>query len=166
MTVKNLPMGPSSLTLIAVGSAPVFNRRMLSLEEISDRLEIQHLLIDYSEAIDRREFDDLDAVFTHDAYIDYRAIGGIDGQYPQIKAWLAETLPPYFERNAHMLGLPAIKLAGDTATSRTFCFNPMVLRGTSPRSCVGVWYDDEFVRTADGWRMTRRVEKKCFDKIL
>ena len=28
---------------------------MLSLEEISDRLELQHLLISYSEAIDRRE---------------------------------------------------------------------------------------------------------------
>lgn len=48
---------------------------MLSLAEISDRLEIQQLLIDYSTAIDRRLFDDLDAVFTSDAYIDYRAMG-------------------------------------------------------------------------------------------
>ncbi len=66
---------------------------MLSLEEISDRLELQHLLISYSEAIDRREFDELDEIFTPDAYIDYRDTGGIDGQYPQIKGWLAETLP-------------------------------------------------------------------------
>ena len=35
---------------------------MLSLEEISDRLEIQQLLVDYSTAIDRRRFDDLDAL--------------------------------------------------------------------------------------------------------
>jgi hypothetical protein len=27
---------------------------------------------------------------------------------------------------------------------------------------LGLWYDDEFVRTADGWRMSRRVESKCF----
>ena len=81
--------------------------------------------------------------------------------------WLAETLPAYFERNAHMLGLPAIKLAGDTATARTFCFNPMVLKGDKPKVMqVGVWYDDEFVRTADGWRLSRRVEIKCYDKIL
>ncbi len=40
---------------------------MLSLEEISDRLEIQQLLIDYSTAIDQKRFDDLDAVFTPDA---------------------------------------------------------------------------------------------------
>ncbi|HET9565872.1 MAG TPA: nuclear transport factor 2 family protein [Mycobacterium sp.] len=140
---------------------------MLSLEEISDRLELQHLLISYSEAIDRREFDELDAIFTPDAYVDYRDTGGIDGQYPQIKAWLADVLPTYFSRNAHMLGLPAIKLAGDTATARTFCFNPMVLNGDKPRIMqVGVWYDDEFVRTADGWRISRRGEIKCYDKVL
>jgi hypothetical protein len=40
----------------------VFNRAMLSLQEISDRFEIQ--------AIDQRRFDDLDRVFTPDAYID------------------------------------------------------------------------------------------------
>ena len=43
---------------------------MLSLAEISDRLEIQQLLVDYSTAIDTRRFDDLDRVFTPDAYID------------------------------------------------------------------------------------------------
>jgi SnoaL-like protein len=43
---------------------------MLSLDEISDRLEIQQLLVDYSTAIDQRRFDDLDRVFTPDAYID------------------------------------------------------------------------------------------------
>ena len=30
----------------------------------------------------------------------------------------------------------------------------------------GLWYDDEFVRTPEGWRMTRRVETKCFDKVV
>ena len=144
---------------------------MLSAEEVSDRLELQDLLIRYSEAIDRREFDELDEIFTADAYIDYRDTGGVDGPYPQVKPWLAETLPTYFERNAHMLGLPAIKLAGDTATARTFCFNPMILKGEKPGEKtkvmqVGVWYDDEFVRTADGWRISRRVEIKCYDKIL
>src|SRR3954463_11241175 len=140
---------------------------MLSAQEVSDRLELQDLLIRYSEAIDRREFDELDDIFIGDAFISYSDTGGIDGQYPQVKAWLAETLPAFFERNAHMLGLPAIKLAGDTATARTFCFNPMILKGDKPKVMqVGVWYDDEFVRTANGWRLSRRVEIKCYDKIL
>jgi exonuclease VII small subunit len=48
----------------------VFNQSMLSLEEIADRLEIQQLRVDYSCAIDQRRIDDLDRVFTPDAYID------------------------------------------------------------------------------------------------
>jgi hypothetical protein len=30
----------------------------------------------------------------------------------------------------------------------------------------GLWYDDEFIRTPEVWRMTRRVQAKCFDKIM
>ena len=139
---------------------------MLSIEEISDRLEIQQLLVDYSTAIDGRRFDDLDRVFTADAYIDYRAMGGVDGRYPEVKAWLAQVLPN-FPAYAHMLGNFDVKIDGDTATSRTLCFNPMVLGGDEQQVLFcGLWYDDEFVRTGEGWRMTKRVEEKCFDRVV
>lgn len=142
---------------------------MLSHAEISDRLEIQQLITDYSTAIDTRRFDDLDAVFTPDAYIDYTALGGIEGHYPQVKAWLAEVLPN-FPMYAHMLGNFSVRIDADTASSRTICFNPMVLpAGSGPDQQImfcGLWYDDEFVRTPDGWRMTRRVETKCFQKVM
>jgi hypothetical protein len=139
---------------------------MLSLEEISDRFEIQQLLIDYSTAIDTRQFDDLDRVFTSDAYIDYRAMGGIDGRFPEVKAWLAQVLPN-FPAYAHMLGNFDVRIDGDTASSRTICFNPMVLGGEQNQILYcGLWYEDEFIRTPDGWRMSRRVETKCFDKVV
>jgi hypothetical protein len=139
---------------------------MLSLEEISDRFEIQQLLIDYSTAIDKRQFDDLDRVFTADAYIDYRAMGGIDGRFPEVKAWLAQVLPN-FPAYAHMLGNFDVRIDGDTASSRTICFNPMVLGGEQNQILYcGLWYEDEFIRTAEGWRMNRRVETKCFDKVV
>jgi hypothetical protein len=143
---------------------------MLSLQEISDRLEIQQLLIDYSTAIDQRRFDDLDAVFTPDAYIDYRVTGGIDGRFPEVKAWLEDVLPN-FPAYYHMLGNVDVRVSGDTATSRAVCFNPMVMGGDPAQNSaqiyfVGIWYVDEFVRTADGWRMSTRVEEKCFDKLM
>lgn len=158
----------------------VFNRSMLSLEEISDRLEIQQLLVAYSTAIDTRQFDDLAKVFTPDAYIDYRAMGGIDGHFPEVKEWLAQVLPN-FPAYAHMLGNFDVTITGDTAKSRTICFNPMVLptgaseatgQGSAEADAqpqvlfCGLWYEDEFVRTAEGWRMTRRVETKCFDRVV
>ncbi|OBF17828.1 nuclear transport factor 2 family protein [Mycobacterium sp. ACS4331] len=139
---------------------------MLSLEEISDRLEIQQLLVDYSSAIDQRRFDDLDRVFTPDAYIDYRVTGGIDGHFPEVKAWLKEVLPN-FPAYSHMLGNFDIRIDGDTATARTICFNPMVFDSERKQILfVGIWYEDELLRTDLGWRMTRRVEVKCFDKLL
>jgi SnoaL-like protein len=139
---------------------------MLSLEEISDRFEIQQLLIDYSTAIDKRRFDDLDRVFTPDAYIDYRAMGGIDGSFPEVKAWLAQVLPN-FPAYAHMLGNFDVRIDGDAASSRTICFNPMVLGGEKNQILYcGLWYEDEFIRTLEGWRMSRRVETKCFDKVM
>ena len=138
---------------------------MLSLAEISDRLEIQQLLVDYSTAIDNRRFDDLDRVFTPDAHIDYTELGGIAGTYPDVKAWLAEVLPN-FPAYFHMLGNFDIRIDGDTATSRTILFNPMKLGDDDQIMFCGLWYDDEFIRTADGWRMTRRVETKCIQKFV
>jgi hypothetical protein len=143
---------------------------MLSRAEISDRLEIQQLLVDYSTAIDQRRFDDLDRVFTPDAYIDYRPLGGIDGRYPEVKAWLAQVLrnlPMY----AHMLGNSSVRIDGDTAVSRVICFNPTVLGGDSSGNqdhvmFCGLWYDDECVRAPEGWRISRRVLSKCFQKVL
>lgn len=150
----------------------------MDLAEIADRMAIQQLLVDYATAIDRRRFDDLDRIFTADAYIDYRAMGGIDGSFPEVKAWLADVLPN-FPAYYHLLGNFDITLAGDTAVGRTMCFNPMQLGGGpggQERSDSGdlgsrilfcaLWYEDEFVRTADGWRMTRRIETKCLDKLV
>ncbi|MFN8032123.1 MAG: nuclear transport factor 2 family protein [Mycobacterium sp.] len=138
---------------------------MLSLAEISDRMEIQQLLIDYSTAIDNRRFDDLDRVFTPDAHIDYTELGGIAGVYPDVKAWLAEVLPN-FPAYFHMLGNVDIRLHGDTASSRTILFNPMKLNDDGQIMFCGLWYDDEFVRTPEGWRMTRRSETKCIQKVV
>ena len=137
---------------------------MMSLAEISDRLEIQQLMATYSNAIDRRDFDRLDIVFTPDAYIDYRAMGGIDGRYPEVKAWLGPALksfPSYY----HLIANTEIVLAGDHATSRTVCFNPMEVplpQGGSQVMFLGLWYVDKLVRTPDGWRISERVEEACY----
>jgi SnoaL-like protein len=139
-------------------------RIMLSLQEISDRLEIQQLMVDYATAIDTKTFDALDLVFTPDAYIDYRAMGGIDGRFPEVKAWLAQVLPN-FSSYYHMIGNVSIKVSGDTATSKIICFNPMQMDladGSKQTMFLGLWYIDKFVRTAAGWRMSERVEESCY----
>jgi hypothetical protein len=55
----------------------------MSIEEISDRLEIQALLTRYTIAIDTHDWELLDTVFTPDAWIDYESSGGTKGNYPE-----------------------------------------------------------------------------------
>ncbi len=137
---------------------------MLSLQEISDRLEIQDLFARYSFAIDDRDYDALDAVFTPDAVIDYSETGGAKGSVTEIKRWLPVAMKkfPMFQ---HMVATTQLKLDGDRASSRTILFNPMVYAGAdgAPRPFfIGLWYRDELVRTPSGWRISSRYEEMSY----
>lgn len=140
---------------------------MLSLQVISDRLEIQQLAVDYAHAIDSLQFDLLDDVFLPDAYIDYRVFGGINGRYPEVKRWLAEVLPqmPMYQ---HMVANFDLKIDGDHGSGRIMCLNPVGVPvdssgGERRLGFYGLWYTDTYLRTAQGWRIASRSEQKAFD---
>jgi 3-phenylpropionate/cinnamic acid dioxygenase small subunit len=137
---------------------------MLSLQEISDRLEIQDLFARYSHAIDERDWGALDALFTPDARIDYGETGGAAGSFEEIKRWLPVALErfPVFQ---HMVATTKLTLDGDSATSRTILFNPMVHEdkdGNRQTFFIGLWYRDRLVRTAAGWRIAERYEEMAY----
>lgn len=136
---------------------------MLSQQELSDRFEIQDLLTAYCAAIDARDFDALDDIFALDAVIDYTEAGGGRGGLETIKPYLVRALEQ-FTGMQHMLGLPTIKVTGDTATARTIMFNPMVVeRAGHPHTFfVGIWYRDELTRTKNGWRINARHEEVSY----
>src|ERR1700722_11483017 len=133
---------------------------MLSQQEVSDRLEIQDLFARYSFAIDDRDWDGLDDVFTADAIIDYTEAGGARGTLPEIKIYLESALAR-FSGFQHLVATTKLELHGDTAYSRTILFNPMVLDKDGGKHVffVGLWYVDELVRTPKGWRINHRREK-------
>jgi hypothetical protein len=133
---------------------------MLSQQELSDRFEIQDLIARYSQLLDLRAWDEMDALFTEDCVLDYTSTGAIKGSWPEHKAFDIEVLTP-FKGTQHLMGLPIITLSGDTATARTICFNPMVI-DDKKLFYVGLWYDDELVRTETGWRFAKRTEQLSF----
>lgn len=136
---------------------------MLSLQEISDRMEIQDLITDYSHAIDEQAFDRLDDIFTPDAFIDYTATGGEKGDLAAAKAFLAAALPK-FPCMQHIAANSQIRIKGDTATCRTILFNPMVFEEDGGKTVffVGAWYLDDLVRTEAGWRISKRIETQGY----
>jgi hypothetical protein len=140
----------------------------LSLQEMSDRFEIQDLLVGYCYAVDDGDYDALDAFFTADAEIDYSEMVGVKGSLTEIKAFLRASLGavPVVQ---HAVLTTQYKIDGDTAETRTVCHNPMVVPGDDgePQTIFfGLWYLHDFRRTPEGWRISRLYEKKCYNHNL
>jgi hypothetical protein len=137
----------------------------MDIQEISDRLEINNLLIDYCSAVDAKTFAEFDRIFTPDAVIDYTALGGIRGSVAEIKEYLGRVMP-HFGATQHLIANSRVWLDGDTARARTMCHNPMEipLPGSGKQiAFYGLWYVDRLVRTRDGWRIAERVEERSYD---
>ncbi len=138
---------------------------MLSLQEISDRMEIQDLCYRYAQIIDAKDFDSLRTdVFTADAHIDYGVFGGSVGDLEHTISFLKEAMTPeIFPAHQHLNANLQITVDGDTGKGRIMCLNPQEMAmpegGTQVFFCA-LWYLDDYVRTADGWRISRREEEK------
>jgi 3-phenylpropionate/cinnamic acid dioxygenase small subunit len=130
-------------------------------QEVADRAEIHDVIVRYGWAIDTKDWDLLDRCFTEDAYLDYTSNpGGKEGPYPKVRAWLAKVMSA-FPVTQHLMANIDVNLDGDRAIVRTMVTNP---QGAATREgplhffYVGARYDDDFVRTPDGWRIAKRVE--------
>lgn len=127
--------------------------------DLADRLAIDEVLTRYCTAIDTGAWDVLDTVFAPDAVLDYTSSGGIRGPFAEVKPWLARMLPRFAVRQ-HFVTNREIEVAGDTATSRAYLFNPMGFArddGTLALFFTGGVYEDRWRRTAAGWRIVERV---------
>jgi 3-phenylpropionate/cinnamic acid dioxygenase small subunit len=135
----------------------------LSLQEISDRFEIEDLLTRYALAIDTKDWDLLDTCFVSEAHLDYTSTGGKKGSYPELRQWLAEALAP-FAVTMHFISNISLRIEEDRAEARTYLWNPMGL-GKDLRAlewfAVGAHYADELVRTEVGWRIRKRVQERA-----
>ncbi len=135
----------------------------LSLQEISDRIEIEDLIWHYSDIIDRKAFDELDTVFTEDAHIDYSVFGGSVGNRAETIEFLHGAMGA-FPYTQHLNANMQVKLDGDVAYGHIMCFNPQEMKTPdgSTTWMLGLWYNDKYVRTADGWRIAERVEQRSW----
>ncbi len=136
----------------------------LTLQQLSDRIEINDLLIRYTTAIDTKDWKLLGTCFTPDAHLDYTSAGGIKGAYPQVCAWLEKALAA-FPMTVHFISNSVVTLAGSKARARTCVLNPMGFPnpdGSLHLFTVGAYYNDELARTDQGWRITQRIEEQAF----
>jgi hypothetical protein len=120
-------------------------RKLLDIEEI------KQLKARYAAACDDDYApDELAALFTEDAIWDGGFMGYAKGR---------ETIRRFFVNASravgfavHGIGNPIIEVDGDRATGRWYLFQPMAMRGGDQAFWYCARYEDEYVRTVEGWK--------------
>ena len=132
----------------------------MDIVEISDRMELEKLVTDYATSIDTKNFQELNNLFTKDAYIDYTALGGIKGNLQEIIKYL-DTALDHFPNFQHMISNISLNLNGNSATGKVMCFNPMQTEGNQV-FFLGLWYQDKYKKIDDRWFISSRIEKRSW----
>jgi SnoaL-like domain len=136
----------------------------LTVQEISDRFEIMDLLNDYCSAIDTKDIDALDSIFTTNAQIDFSRAGGPRSDLTTIKNFLKENLGDLPRQ--HLISNFKIKIQGNQADIRCLCFNPLELPNDKNGLQImlwGIWYHDKAIRTPHGWRIQEKATYPCYN---
>lgn len=133
---------------------------MLTQQELSDRAEIQDLIIAEASAMDQRDWDRWRKCFTPDAAIDYSENDGAVGDPATVGAWLSSVLGR-FHAYQHLSSNAEIALEGDRATVRTIQYIAVRMEASDGERVVfsGIWFRDEVTRTTAGWRIAKRYEE-------
>ena len=121
---------------------------------LADRQAIVDLTIAYCWALDMRQWDELDAVFTADAVAD---LGGEYDGLDAIKGRVSTVLLA-LDASQHVVSTHQVHVDGDRATCRCSLRAQHVKAGLDGGTTFmfGGRYEDELVRTAAGWRIARR----------
>lgn len=120
----------------------------------ADRQAIIDLTIKYCWTIDSKEWETLRDIFVPHAIaglVDERI--GIDSIIARISDALSS-----LDASQHMISNHQVTVDGDTATSRCYLQAQHVRRAAEggPNYIVAGRYQDQFVRTPEGWRILRR----------
>ena len=121
---------------------------------MNDRDEISDVLIRYATGIDRKDWPLLRTVFTEDCVLDYGEVGTWNGV--DAVAEFMEQAHAMAGQTMHRLTNQVITVDGDKAQSRTYVDALIMVGDTGSGVNAAGFYDDDLVRTADGWRVAQR----------
>jgi 3-phenylpropionate/cinnamic acid dioxygenase small subunit len=124
------------------------------MTEREDRQDITDVIIRYATGIDRRDWPLFRTVFTDDCELDYGEVGSWHG---------VDEVTDFMQRahamaghTMHRLTNQVITVDGDKAQSRTYVDALIMLADNGSGVNAAGFYDDDLVRSDDGWRVARR----------
>jgi hypothetical protein len=134
---------------------------LLSLKQISDRLEVEDVLTRYCYAVDDRDWSAYRAIFTPDAVIDDTVSGGVKSGVEEHISYMKRALSKIV-MSQHAVSTILVDINGNEAQVRAHCSCPMVLdlgNGSTQVFFQGLWYRDRLIRTSQGWRIKHLLEE-------
>jgi ketosteroid isomerase-like protein len=128
---------------------------MSDLQAIADRVEIEALRGEFTDAAMMRDYDRVASLFTPDGTVRMPHINAEAVGREAIRAGSerAQGLWEYFVQTVHP---GTIQLAGDTAVGRAYIAELGRLRDGSSQLNYAI-YHERYQRTPDGWKFTERV---------
>lgn len=122
-----------------------------------DTAQIAEVLIRYATGIDFKDWPLFRTCWTDDVDADYGDLGrhsGVDA-LTDLMTRIHDAMGPTYHRMSNL----AIAVDGDRATARSYVHAALMTIPDDPASWVEALghYDDELVRTPDGWRIARRT---------
>gem|GEM_PF-808026 len=152
------------------------------VQYLFDRIEIQDVIARYAIGQDAHQGDDFnilqqwDETFTEDGVTDYSATGVPVCSYRELANWMRGNaanrgrMNEEFSNWQHMLGLPTVKIDGNTAEARTDLWathKGIPKQGERPYHLYDACtFHDQLVRTPKGWRIRHRRLELHFVDIL
>jgi ketosteroid isomerase-like protein len=131
---------------------------MSDLQPIADRVEIEALRGEFTDATMDRDYDRLASLFTQDAVLRIPAVNVEFVGRQEIRAGLerlGEGLWDYLVQTTHP---GTIQLEGDTASGRAYVQSFGHMRDGSSHLNYSA-YHDRYQRTPDGWKFTERINE-------
>ena len=129
--------------------------QQVTVEVAADVVAIQQVLYHYAYALDARDYDALDEVFSADAKL--HTSGGTLMSPAHYKS-MCETELAKLDATHHMVTNTAVTVHGARATARAYFQAQHVKRSLAPdpHFLMAGWVDDEFERRTEGWRIVDR----------
>jgi polyisoprenoid-binding protein YceI len=123
-------------------------------QTITDRVEIEALRNEFTDAVMMRDYDRVASLFTPDGELRIPEAAELTGP-AEIRAWgrRVPDLVVYLVQNAHP---GSVRLDGDSAFGRVFIEELVCARDGRSGQNYAI-YHDRYRRTDDGWRFTERT---------
>lgn len=127
---------------------------------LEDREAIRIVLRDYGRLLDERRFDEFGQLFAADGvYVAGPTTRGPKAIADALRSSFAGNSLGLAEPNFHVLFNERITLAGSKAIASSQSFFVAPGADGAPRVVMMASYEDELVKTPDGWRFAKRVVK-------